>query len=74
MLIMTKKEIFGKNVRRLRRGLDLTQTELGVEVNRNFQWVAAIEHGRTNPVGEDIIQLAKALGTTAEQLYAEIPT
>ena len=69
--MMTEKEILGKNVRKIRRALDLTQTELGHKINRNTVWISNIETGRSGVLGVDLIKLAEALGTTAENLFEQ---
>ena len=69
--MMTEKEILGKNVRRIRRALDITQTELGSQIGKNTVWISNIETGRSGIMGVDLIELANALNTTAEVLFKE---
>ncbi|HZU60095.1 MAG TPA: helix-turn-helix domain-containing protein [Solirubrobacteraceae bacterium] len=54
--------------RRLRCGL--TQTELAARAGVSRQLVAAVESGRNTPAVDGALRLARALGTTVEELFS----
>jgi DNA-binding XRE family transcriptional regulator len=56
-------------VRRVECGL--TQTELAVRAGVSRQLVAAVEAGRNVPAVDAALGLARALGTTAEELFTD---
>ena len=57
--------------RRLECGL--TQAELGARAGVSRQLVAAVEAGRNTPSVDAALRLARALASTAEELFADAP-
>lgn len=63
----------GRRVRRLRRGLGLSQVELAERAGVSRQALGALESGRHLPRVDAAVALAGALGTTVEDLLAVGP-
>ena len=64
-----KKEILiGKNIKRIRKEKGLTQKKLSELSNINEVQIRQYELGKANPKIETIEKIAKALGTTADEL------
>jgi len=61
---------FAENVKRLREEKGLTQAELAVQVDVAQSMIAQYEKGLKVPTIIVGVQLAKCLGTTAEELLA----
>lgn len=61
-------QVFGENVKRRRKELDLTQEELAEAINRDERTVRFIEAGDSNPTMRTIFKLAKALKTASNNL------
>lgn len=66
-------EAVGRRVRRRRRALGLSQDELATRAGVSRQAVGALEGGRHLPRVDAAIGLARALGTTVEDLLAVGP-
>jgi len=65
-------EKMGARIRRLRKGLGLTQEELGVKVGVKELAVGDWERGKYAPRGENFVALADALGVPPHYLlYGE---
>lgn len=61
-----------KNIKRLRQQLGWTQDQLASEAGVSS--VAMYEAGlRPNPRGANVVAIARALGVSVEDLYAEQP-
>ncbi len=60
-------------VRDLREALGLTQAELADRAGVSRQLVSAVEAGRNTPSVEGALGLARALGTTVEELFGDPP-
>lgn len=58
-------------VRRRRRELRLTQAELATTVGVSRQTVIAVEQGDYAPSVHLALRIARALGATVEELFAE---
>lgn len=61
-------------LRERRHECGLTQAELAERAGVSRQLVAAVEAGRNAPAVDAALGLARALGTTAEELFAARPT
>ena len=61
-------------VRDLREALGLTQAELADRAGVSRQLVSAVEAGQNTPSVEGALGLARALGTTVEELFGDPPT
>lgn len=59
-----------RNIKRLREGLALTQTELGSRVGRDKSVVSHWEKGKSAPALEILPAVAKALLVTVDELLA----
>ena len=65
--MVTKAEI-GERVRRQRRALDLTQTELAKKCGVTYQVINGLERGRQSVYAERLEALARALHCSADYL------
>lgn len=63
----------GRNVRRLRREMELSQESLGLTAGVDRAYVSAVERGKRNPTVVILEKLAKALGVPLGDLVAEPP-
>ena len=68
---VTSKETFGKNLRRLREALGLSQEELAEKSEFDRSYVGGIERGERNPSISAIFRLASALSIEPYQLFLE---
>ena len=66
------EEEIGTEVRRLRKGLDLTVAELGAAAGISAGMLSKIENGSISPSLSTITALAKALNVSISSLFAEI--
>lgn len=57
---------FGKRLRELRKGANLTQEKLGELAGMRYQVVARLEYGQRTPSWETVLKLAKALGVSTD--------
>lgn len=59
---------FGNNVRKYRLKRDMTQADLGWEIERDMRSIVAIEAGRRNTTIKTIHKLCKVLRASASDL------
>ncbi len=64
--------ILAENVRRRRKAAELSQEKLAFEAGLDRTYISQVERRQRNVTIEVLARLAKALGTTADQLL--IPT
>ena len=62
------KKIVGRNVRRLRLSVGLSQEELAVRAGLHRTYVSSIERGQRNISIENVFALARALGCRPQDL------
>ena len=65
---MDMRQIVGRNVRRLRDALGLTQEQLAERSGFSQQYLSDLERGRRNPTVVSLWELAQALDTTPVDL------
>lgn len=63
---------FGRNVRKRREEIDLTQEALAEKAALDRTYISDIERGSRNLSISNIVRIAKALGTTASDLCRRI--
>ena len=61
---MDMRRLVGRNVRRIRLQLELTQEELAERSGFSQQYISDLERGRRNPTVVSLFELAQALDTT----------
>ena len=66
------RQIFGKNVNRLRMALELTQEDLADHAQIDRRQLQRIEAGTANPGVEMIARIRKALDCSWEELFSGI--
>lgn len=59
---------FGKNLKKLRREKEWTQTELGEMLNYGYTAIANYESGRNEPSFDDLIKISEIFGVTTDEL------
>lgn len=59
---------FGRNVRKHREALDITQEELAEKADLDQTYISGIERGIRNPGVKNAARIAKALGLTTSKL------
>ncbi len=59
---------FGERMRNLREDADLTQTQLGKEINMTQRKVSYIECGKYEPSVDDIITLCRYFNVSADYM------
>lgn len=59
---MDMRALVGRNVKRLREKLGLTQEELAEKSGFSQQYLSDLERGRRNPTIVSVYELAQALG------------
>jgi transcriptional regulator with XRE-family HTH domain len=64
---------FGRVVRRLRKGLGLTQQELASRAEMSTIYLGTIENGKRDPSMSTILSLAAALGVSVPELIGPHP-
>lgn len=64
------RKIVGRNVRRLREALELSQEELGFRAGIDRTYVSGVERGVRNPTVTVLAKLAAALGSEPERLLS----
>jgi transcriptional regulator with XRE-family HTH domain len=62
------RRIFGQNVRDAREALQLSQEELGHEIDIDRTYISGIERGVRNPSLDVIVKIAQRLKTTPAAL------
>jgi len=63
--------IIGTNLKRLREAKKLTQREVWEAAEISKSSLTAYENGRSDPTGDTIVKLAKALGVTTDELLLD---
>lgn len=63
---------FGTALRRRRRERELTQSELAEAADIHWKYVSMLERGLRQPALDVLLRLARALGTSASELVAEV--
>ena len=63
---------FGLNVRQRREFLTFTQEKLAEQAELDPSYISGIERGVRNPSLLSIVRVAKALDTTASELFAGV--
>ena len=61
---------FGATVRELRKGKNLSQEELALEIGMDLTSINEIENGRRNPTLRTIVKIANALGVRPAELLS----
>ena len=61
----------GKNIRKYRKELGLTQTELAEKLNTSQYVITNYERGSNNPLATSIPEIAKALNVPIAALFGE---
>ena len=61
---MDMRKLVGRNVRRIRLRVGLTQEQFAERSGFSQQYISGLEKGRRNPTIVTIYELAKALGVT----------
>lgn len=61
-------QVFGNNVRKRRKELNLSQEELAYEIDRDPRTIRLIESGNSNSTMKTIHKLTKALKTPSSKL------
>ena len=59
---------FGERIRNLREDRDLTQSELGAQVNMTQRKISCIERGKYEPSIDDIVSLCKFFDVSSDYL------
>ena len=59
---------FGERIRNLREDKDLTQSELGAQVNMTQRKISYIERGKYEPSIDDIVSLCKFFDVSSDYL------
>jgi transcriptional regulator with XRE-family HTH domain len=62
--------LFGRNLRRLRLALGISQEELGFRANLDRTYVSSVERGHRNISIENVFRLASALECDPRELIA----
>ena len=65
------KKRFGKNVRRLRKELGLTQEKVAELAGLHFTYISSIERGERNVSIENVERIARALRIEPQQLLKD---
>jgi len=61
--------LFGRNVRRLREELGLTQAELALKAGINRSYLGGVERGQRRICMENIARIADALAVSPDALF-----
>jgi transcriptional regulator with XRE-family HTH domain len=59
----------GENLKKIRTGKNITQTEFAEKLGVDKSFVSNIENGKNNPTLSTITNLAKALKVQVEELF-----
>jgi transcriptional regulator with XRE-family HTH domain len=70
---MDMRRLVGRNVRRLRGEMGLTQEAFAVRSGFSQQYVSDLERGLRNPTVVTLFELAQALGVTPADLVTPEP-
>lgn len=68
MKISPTRKLLGKRIRRLRKGLKISQEELGFRARLHRTYIGAIERGEQNVSVDNIHKIAKALKVSPKNL------
>ena len=69
---MDELKTLGKNIRRLRRSADLTQSELGLKIDLSKDTLSKLELGKQENIGmKHLILICRELGADMEQLFVK---
>jgi transcriptional regulator with XRE-family HTH domain len=63
---------FGRTLRRLRRGADLTQEQMAFEANLQRNYISMLELGRNQPTITTLFKLARVLNLTPEEMIVSV--
>ena len=63
-------ELLGRRIRSLRRSKGLTQKELAVKSNLQYDLLKGIEKGKEDPTVEDLGKISEALGVSVFELVS----
>ena len=66
---MTRSEIIGANIRKLRNEHGMTQIQFASEIDRSQSVVAQYERGQRMPSTEIIAKIASVFGVTSDSIY-----
>ena len=69
----TAKNFLASNVRRLRKMLGMTQSDLAQSSGVGQDTISLIENGKTTPNCFDVANIAEAMNTTTEVLLKPVP-
>ena len=70
---MRLEELFGRNVRQLRKAKGMTQEALADEVELAVSYLGQIERGERNPTLSVVARFAEVLGVTPVELISPSP-
>jgi len=65
---------FGREVRRIREGIGLTQEQLAARSGLSSIYIGTIENGKRDPSLSTIYSLAKGLGIPTSGLFGSLPS
>jgi transcriptional regulator with XRE-family HTH domain len=74
MGILESQQVFGKLIRELRHGSDISQEDLADRAGLHRTYISLLERGLRNPSLTVIQQLASALKVSMADLMAEFET
>lgn len=63
-------QVFGENVKKRRKELNLSQEDLAYTIERDPRTIRLIESGNSNPTMKTIHKLSKALKTQSSKLLS----
>ncbi|MFD1259697.1 helix-turn-helix domain-containing protein [Entomomonas asaccharolytica] len=63
------KKIFGKNVRKYRKQLKISQEQLAEKASLHRTYIGSVERGERNISLENIIKLSEVLGVSPAHLF-----
>jgi transcriptional regulator with XRE-family HTH domain len=73
MLPPNPKEVFARNLRRLRLATGLSQEELAARAGLHRTYISSVERGQRNVSLENIFAIARALGCDPRDLIGTEP-
>lgn len=62
------KEIYGKNIKKLREKAKLTQAEVAKKAGINVNYFAVIERGEVSTSPDNLLKISKALGVDISEI------
>ncbi|SRR6266566_1639477 len=66
---MNEKQFLGRQIKRLRTRLGLTQDDLAERIQINPKYLSNIERGRENPTLDTLLRLAKSLKVEPWEMF-----